>query len=445
MSHVLITFLGKTEKDGGLYSPECYHFENDDEKYETHFFGLAVLKHLANQKKKPDKLVILGTPSSSWDAFFQLGGEVNSEYEDEYLELAQAIEDNFEYPDKEEKEEEKIAKYLTTSLKQALSKYLNANKLENVDCELRVIPYGENQEAQVAILEKMADCVNEKDTVSLDITHGLRHLPMLVVLSAMYLEVVKKVTIAGIYYGAEQIKNRHDKVAPALDLTGLLQIAKWVGKLNSFDNNGDYSVFTDVLKDDGFSQAELLKKAAYFERSINLEKATTKLDKINTSLTEKKDLPGIGKLFSEQLKERLSWHQFDGEDVRKKVYAQQRKLALSYFEKRDYVRAANFALEAMITHSLNPGNEPYNYADRDQVKGKVPKSLYGENKSNYYLLKEIRNQLAHGSYDKKIEDDDWNQELKQETLRKAKNLLEDENKLRPKLKMLIKTLLTPWD
>jgi CRISPR-associated DxTHG motif protein len=289
----------------------------------------------------------------------------------------------------------------------------------------------------------MAESVNENDTVSLNITHGLRHLPMLTVLSAMYLEVLKKVSIEGIYYGAFEMKHLHnDDVAPAVNLGGLLQIAKWVGALNSFDKDGDYSVFAEVLKDDGFSKADDLKKAAYFERIIDLERATKRLSRINNKI-EEEGLPGIGGLFSKQLQERISWCQGDSSNEVRKVYAQQCQLARSYFEKRDYVRAANFALEGMTTRSLNPGDDPYNFSVRESAKKcVVAQSLDRENKGNY-LLKEIRNQLAHGSYEKKIADDDPFKEKKRNTLREAKSLLENEQQLRSKLEALMNNLLKP--
>lgn len=385
MSHVLITFLGKNKKDGDIYPTERYHFEDDDtEYYETSFFGLAVLEHLAQKNRQPDKLVVLGTSGSMWDAFFQLSDDLDA-YEDDYYDLAEIIENNSQY-----QEQSDVTSYLKTA-ETILKEHLKGK----IDCELRLIPYGEKQDDQILILKEMAACVGEKDTVSLDITHGLRHLPMLTVLSAMYLEVVKKVTINGIYYGAQDIKHLHNDVVEAVNLGGLLQIAKWVGKLTSFENNGDYSVFTDVLKDDGFAEAELLKKAAYFERSINLSGATNTLQSISDSIGN--GLPGIGNLFSKTLEKKVAWHKLgNGLDNISQAYAQQRQLAFSYLKKRDYVRAAIFALEGVITRFMKEGEDPYLYEDRQIVtdERRVP----ALNCRDFFFLKDIRNQLAHGTF-----------------------------------------------
>jgi len=422
MSHVLLTFLGKGEKGSDdLYEEEKYHFDDDDTSYETNFFGLAVLEHLKNKGSPPDKLVILGTPSSMWNALYEVNGEVEDDSEDEWAALADAIEENTEYPEEEEIEEEKITKYFPT-LKTAISKYLGG-----IECDLRVIPYGESQEKQIAILEKMAECIKEKDTVSLDITHGLRHLPMLTVFSAMYLEVVKKVTIAGIYYGAEGIKNRHDGIAPALNLKGLLGIANWVGALKSFDKDGDYGVFTDLLETDGLAttQTKPLKDAAFFERIFNVSQAVKKLTAFRNNVPE--DLPGIGHLFSGTLNDHTEWA------TKGNLYKHQRDLAYSFLDKQDYPRAAIFAVEAFVTHRMMKEGS---YSKKDICsfwkRKPVSEDLSGISDSNkrsaFDLLKKLRNTMAHVN----------------EPRDEVKKILEDKNpqqRLETELRKLVKCLL----
>ncbi len=428
MSHILITFLGKSEKEGDFYSKECYHFEGDTKDHETNFFGLAVLKHLENKDRKADKLVVLGTPSSMWDAFFESDEEVDSEYEDEWIDLADGIKENSESPEDEESEKDKISDYLTT-LEKVVSKREGIKS-----CEMRVIPYGDSQDKQVQILQEMAACVQDGDTVSLDITHGLRHLPMLVILSAMYLEVVKNVTIEGIYYGAREMKKRHDGIAPALNLKGLLGIANWFGALKSFDKDGDYGVFASLLKNDRFKSAHLLEKAAYFERVIDIENATNKLETVQKAI-QKDGLEGISGLFSKQLQKRVSWHKVDPSlDKVRQVYLQQRELAFSYLEKRDYTRAIIFALEGLKIRCLGVDDDPYRFEDKDKIK--VQEQLSSAQRQDFFLMREIRNQLAHGSYYK-----EYQKPAEEQTRNTAKKLLKNEDKLRSKLKKLMESLL----
>jgi len=197
MSHTLITFLGGGSKDsgGGRYDEATYRF--GDQTYTKNFFGLALLEHLRTPAdNKPDKFVVLGTTGSMWDAFYELLDDASpllQEEYDKYIKLRNIIEDNAT-----QQQQQEVKTYLE-ELKTQFSIHLG------ISCEFKEIPYGESEKEQIAILERMAKGIKNGDSVSLDITHGLRHLPMLVVLSAMYLEVVKNVTINGIYYGAMEI------------------------------------------------------------------------------------------------------------------------------------------------------------------------------------------------------------------------------------------------
>ncbi len=426
MSHILITFLGTGKKgNDDFYEKEKYHFDNDNTPYYEHnFFGLAVLDHLITKENKPDKLVILGTPSSMWNALFEIKGEVKEDDEDDWASLADAIEENTDSPEDEATEEEKITEYFPS-----LQNFLN--KCLNINCELRIIPYGESQDKQIAILKKMAECVKDKDTVSLDITHGLRHLPMLVILSAMYLEVIKSVNINGIFYGAEGIKNRHDDITPALNLEGLLGIAKWYGALKSFDKDGDYGVFADLLEQDGLktNQTKLLNEAAFFERIFNVSQAARKLTAFSNKVPE--DLPGIGSLFSDTLNSCTSWAK------KANVYVRQRDMAYSFLNKQDYSRAAIFAVEAFITHlmiELKTNIEDItNNKQRSKVKkryqNKQLNRIKEKNRYDFQLLNQLRNKMAHS--------DD-------QLPKKVQEIMESENpqqELETTLKRLMKHLL----
>jgi len=387
MSHILITFLGKVIKDGGRYEEVTYRFDNG-QTYTKSFFGLALLEHLQASDSKPDKLVILGTTGSMWDAFFEVDEELMEKHEDEYYALNELIEDYGDKPPTEEQSEE-LNPYLSL-LENELTQYLN------IPCEFHLIPYGRKQEEQTEILKIMADCVTDEDKVTLDITHGLRHLPMLVVLSAMYLKVVKAVEVAGIYYGAKDMQHLEtEDVAPALDLSGLLQIAEWVKALNSFEKDRDYGVFSELLETDGLTkqQTKPLKDAAFFERIFNVSQAAKKLTAFSQNTPE--ELPGMGSLFSDTLSKHIEW------PTKGNLYDHQRELAYSFLDKKDYQRAAIFAVEAFITKLMHDDNytseDIREYNQRDAAKNLFLDEKLGDSRkiSDFRLLKNMRNAMAH--------------------------------------------------
>jgi len=171
--------------------------------------------------------------------------------------------------------------------------------------------------------------------------------------------------------------------APALDLSGLLGITKWVKALNSFDKDGDYGVFADLLEADGLAttQTKPLKDAAFFERIFNVPQAADELKTFRQQTPKK--LPGIGNLFSKKLDEYTSWH------INTELYEHQRDLAYSFLDKGDYSRAAIFAVEGFIT-SLMHGYSDKKIRDYYQ-RNNAEKRFLNKKVSSDYIIKLLNN------------------------------------------------------
>ncbi len=365
MSHTLISFLGKSQRTDGRYRTATYNF-GEGVTRTTSFFSMG-LKEVIN----PDKLIILGTSGSMWDV---LCGELSQDEND--LEVLMAAVDT-----------NTVTQVLLDTYQKSISEHLA------VDCQLRLISYGDTSDGQVQILQAMAQDIAQGDKVSLDLTHGLRHLPMLGLLSAMYLQIAKKVTIEGIYYGAFDLIPKSDinQFAPVLRLDGLLKIADWINALQGFDKTGDIAPFSELLQQEGLNHetADLLKKAAFFENNLSITQARGPLRKFKDE-TKSKGLPGIASLFEDILKERISWVDQDN------IYLRQREKALFYLQQGDYVRASSLGYEALITKCLRqvqPNADIENYELRAQIKDK----LNADGDPDYKLLRDIRNSLAHAS------------------------------------------------
>jgi CRISPR-associated Csx2 family protein len=357
MAHILISFLGKSFKKDGQYRQANYDFGNGSHKT-GRFFSFALKQHI-----QPDRLVMLGTSGSMWDVLC-------ADDHEQWAELSEAVE--------------------TDSVTQAqLDAFaIPASLTLQVDCQLKRIPYGDNLTEQVEILQIMAEAIQTGDTVSLDLTHGLRHLPMLGLLSAMYLQTARAVTINGIYYGA--LDRTKDDLTPVMQLNGLLNIAEWLHALDGFNKTGNLAPFSKLLQQDGMVQetAQCLEEAAFFENTLNIPNARAPLKKFTAAT--KDGLTGIGALFEDSLKERIAWHKEDN------LYLRQRSNACFYLQQGDYLRAAALGYEAFITCRVQqdktvPKLDPQNYEHRQQIKDSLKKN------NDYKLLNNLRNALAHGT------------------------------------------------
>jgi CRISPR-associated Csx2 family protein len=369
-THTLVSFLGKGQKDTRSgYRLATYRFA-DGQQLETPFFGMALARHI-----KPDRLVFLGTNSSMWDALIE---HVSHDgHEDLRLALIDAV------------TRESVDQPLLDTVQDAIGTLLD------IPISLRLVSYGREEQDQRDILSVIADAV-PRGKVSFDLTHAFRHLGMLGLVSAFFIERIGRVDIQGLFYGALDMTT--DGITPVLRLDGLLAIQRWVDALDRFDVTGDYGVFALLLMQDGVpaDKARCLEEAAFHERTFNLADAVRKLGTFAPVLDS--PLPGASGLFQSKIKERLAW-------VNEPSLAErQRKLAYIYLKRSDYVRAAVLGWEALITRECESRDlDPLNYKE-----GREPaeEALETDIKSGdvrdwrhdaYRMLKTLRNALAHGN------------------------------------------------
>lgn len=372
MTHTLISFLGRGASDRGRrYRTATYEF-GDGRRRTTEFFGLALAEEV-----RPDRLLVLGTTGSMWDVLLVSLG-LGAEHDDALYALTEAA------------DQDRVRQTALDELAGPVGERLGLPVL------LRLIPYGRDGDEQLNILTGMAECFEPGDRASLDVTHGLRHLPMLTQLSALYLRAAKDVSIEGVYYGA--LDMTRDGLTPVMDLRGLLRLADWIGALHAFDKDGDYGVFAGLLAEDlPAPVGDALEEAAFFERGNRVGQARGRLRVVESAL-DRQGLGGVGRLFEATLRRRIGWCHQD------RLYQRQRALAVQNLERGDFLRAALFAYESFITLLVQRAGEsdPENGRVREQVKSGYrerhrPQRPWPAEFRDFEQLRELRNQLAHGT------------------------------------------------
>ncbi|MFZ5534448.1 MAG: TIGR02221 family CRISPR-associated protein [Pseudomonadota bacterium] len=370
MTHTLISLLGRGRDNPTTgYRAATYRFA-DGTTDTTPFFGLALAQHL-----KPDALVLLGTAGSMWDVLVENLPGIGEADEALRLELMEVVAEGC----------------VTTELLARAQPLVEQSMGLRVRLEL--IPFGRDEAEQRQILECIEQAAG-RGTVSLDVTHGFRHLPMLSLVSAFVLERLGR-RVIGLYYGAFEMKEG-DQV-PVLELDGLLAIQRWVEALAVFDASGDYGVFAPLLAADGVAadKTRCLEEAAFFERASNVADAARRLGTFLPVLEA--PLAGASGLFQKRLRERLAWAREPD------LAAQQRKLAHQYLNRGDFVRAAIFGYESLLCRlCIEQGRDPLDYTAREQLAQAFGAELQaGEHadwkREAFLTLKNLRNALAHGT------------------------------------------------
>lgn len=111
------------------------------------------------------------------------------------------------------------------------------------------IPDGKNESEFWGIYEQVAANLDEGDEVILDITHGFRSLPVLILLAASFLRSAKGIAVKHVLYGAYEAKSGDQ--TPVLDLAPFLTLLDWAGATNRFLETGDASKFRPLTETRG--------------------------------------------------------------------------------------------------------------------------------------------------------------------------------------------------
>lgn len=379
----LISFLGKGNYGTDGYRSAKYRFDATFLR-EVPFFGMALADYL-----QPQRLILVGTSGSMWDVFFERAA---TRHDESLLELIDAV------------EKDAVTEAMLGGHAARLSERLGYP----VDCLL--INYARNEADQAALLGQLADHLVQGEHIAIDVTHSFRHLPMLALVAARYLEKVKSVRVEDIYYGAYEMKDPATDEVPLVRLKGMLRMLDWVDALSSYDKDGDYGVFASLLADDGMppGRAQILESAAFQERVNHVKGARQKLTASLDAITQH-DGP-LGSLFKGELEHRIAW-------ARKPERSQHElDLAEAYLARRDYLRSAIFLLEGLVTREVYRRKADDNdYKERDEAR----KAL-GEANTAFRKLDRLRNSLAHGqrSDDREIAALLGSEQLLQDALKK---------------------------
>lgn len=103
------------------------------------------------------------------------------------------------------------------------------------------------QEGIYAFMSKVADIIAKSkcQSLSLDITHGFRHLSFLTYAIALFTSALMGLEIRGAYYG---LHSDSSSVSPFLDLKPLLELPDWIHGIRVLGETGSAAAIAKILK-----------------------------------------------------------------------------------------------------------------------------------------------------------------------------------------------------
>ena len=366
MGHTLVTFLGRVPRHQPGYQQTTYTFPDGSER-RANFICWPLARWL-----EVDQVVVMGTPGSMWDELLSQE-ELGQSFEDQYEQLMEDV------------EVKRVSQAQLDAVAPVLSEALD------MDIRLALIPEALEEAEQVQLLTDLAHAAPEKGRLSMDVTHGFRHLPMLGLTAALYLRSVRPaLNIEGLWYGAH---NSDMGLSKLTDLSGLLHINDWIAAWQRFDWLGDYGAVSPLIEAQDRQLAHELKRGAYLEGIHRGQQARGHLRTARKRLAEQ-PLAGPGQLFQPELEARTAW--VEGQQL----YLRQRDHAYAALEREDYMRAALYGFEAFITklvqenRSSDKVNDPQvRQAEKEHFEDLRPREIWRD----YRILRDLRNVLAHGN------------------------------------------------
>jgi CRISPR-associated Csx2 family protein len=140
---------------------------------------------------------------------------------------------------------------------------------------------GRNESELWEIFEAITQTIPENAELYIDITHGLRHLPMLLVMACAYLRTAKNVTVKSISYGAFDLGIRNDKnivvECEVFELLPFVALFDWANATSAFQRTGDASVLAYLLRNTG-AGVSLEVKEKVEQMADRLDRVTLALD-----------------------------------------------------------------------------------------------------------------------------------------------------------------------
>lgn len=387
MTRTLITFLGRVAGRGRGYNTATYEFEElspqdaasgESTLYTTSYFGLALIKHLGNLGRAPDRVVVFGTSSSMWDEFLakMLDDSLTAEERDA---LRQRAEDG-----------QITAEFLDRWHPQLRSAMKEQYGTEEID--LRILSsHLVSADEQIGVVHEMTEAVSDEDRIVLDVTHGFRHLPLLSCFAALTMRRIRRAAVEGIYYGAWEMRDAED-ITPVARLDGLLQIVDWLSAFDISEATGDLSAFEAALRrvDAPEEITEKVREAGFLRNSGQFEKAAMAFDDANAALEVTETASPLLEVFAGDLKARIK--QLQGTQ-----YKRLRAVALEALDVGRLDRAADFGLDAAMERIRSVYHNVAQVTKSEEVSDALLRSRTAapSAKDAFRRLRGIRNWLAH--------------------------------------------------
>ncbi len=297
--------------------------------------------------------------------------------------------------------------------------------LENVPITVVDIPNGKNRSEAWSIFNAVVSSYDElfpenepQPEVYMDITNGLRSIPMLILSIARYLQRSRRIDLRGIFYGAYDAVDRTEVVKPVYQVDSFMTVLDWANAVDIFLTTGNSLQLAEMLETPGLGieGLEIAEALRHLSDSLDLvrieeihRRSQALVDAISRipleTMTDENRI--IAELLH-RLRNEFSVLAIGDPGKNLSEYLKKdRELVLWYFKRNRYQDAMLVASEWMLTYKMQHqhANRIRNYAPKeilDQANRNNERDVQQwtstEKKRLHREVNNLRNSLAHGAF-----------------------------------------------
>lgn len=377
---ILISLIGKGKrKDGGKgYEKTVYKFPDGTLSAESAFFGRELFKYLKKKGLRVEQWIVFGTSTSCWS---EIGGwEFESQEEEELY---------FKVFEEEDNNNGGIGGTTLKEWEKSVNRVLGLERLNFVAVD---------PQDYAAFINTLMEVVPEDKEYSIvfDMTHGFRHMSILISFALMYLGNFKKIKEIEVYYGAFELASASEP-KPVLKLDLISELYTLGVAYNNYNNLGYFPEFLNNL---GIEGAENI----YFKLEMN-RNPRSDIERLLHQMEEReKENPLYLYYPLQKIKEDLNSFVY-------LKYLDERmvKRAEFYVEKKQYLKSLILLYEALIILAgrFYKIGSYLDYENREKIREKLKKEIFsktsplfltdGKHKELFKRIEYLRNASAHGS------------------------------------------------
>lgn len=365
MAKILISSIGTGSRNGGY---NVAKYEIDKKIYENEkFIAKALCEHF-----KIDKLFLVGTQKSIWEAVFEeFGGD-----EQIAISIYAAKENN------------NLVEFIP-QIEAVIDKRLGTN-----GSKCFIIEYGKDENELWGNFDKflqIATHLEPNDEIHLDITHSFRSLSLMSFIMSEFISNAsgRELNIQGVYYGMLEYSGENNGITPIVNLAMFFKLLRWSKAIRELKTYGNAKEILTLLKQDEgkANRFENFTNALNMSDIMSLKSATTTLKTEISFFKESKNK--IYNLISGDLEKFIKMLDVDS------LSLLQYRMAKWYCENQNYALSYVMLSEAVISAVAEENGLNAKDQDERQKAKNILKNRKDDISKTYYTVASIRNYVAH--------------------------------------------------